>query len=109
MIFANRSPRRELSINRADLPTREIRELITFAPEGEFFDHDWSPDSRWLALSTQPTRTAPPSLYLVSMDGEIREISLPVPEDAQVCIGWFAQEVYGGGNADLCNFMTHIG
>lgn len=93
-----------LTLNIMTLPDGAVREVAHFEPDVYFFDHDWSPDGNWLALAASPQRNTVFQLYLVSVLGEVREVKLlDVASDAQVCIGWFPQDVYDSGKANICD------
>ncbi len=97
------------SIDRVSFPTGEIRELAHFDKGINFFDHDWSPDGHWLILSESETTAALPKIDLISMDGESRQIKLPITEDQPVCVGWFSQEIYLSQKANLCDMTLGEG
>ncbi len=52
----------------------ESGELLTLdkSPEGEPFEVDWSPDSRWLAYSHRHSRSRLPALYLFDLEAGAR-------------------------------------
>lgn len=103
LIYSTYEQKVGYSVYRAALPDGEIRELAHFDRETGFFDHDWSPDRRWLVLSQSVYRDAPATIYLVSTSGGSHEIILPQVVDHNVCVGWFAKEVYLSQKANLCD------
>jgi len=93
----------------ATFPGGQIRELAHFDHGTDFFDHDWSPDGRWLVLSEYEYTKDPARIYLVSMDGGSRQIMLPDAKDQQICVGWFSDEIYNSQKANLCDMTLGEG
>lgn len=62
-------------LHRLVLESGELTRLDT-SPEGEPFDVDWSPDSRWLAYSHRHSASNLPALYLFDLEaGERHEVT----------------------------------
>lgn len=97
------------AIYSATFPDGETRQLASFEREMGFFDHDWSPDGRWLILSEYRYSNTPASLYLVSMNGGVREIPLASTDNQPICVGWFTRDEYLSQKANICDMHIGIG
>lgn len=107
LIYTTRAKNDGYTIYRVTFPEGKIWPLVNFLPELGFFDHDWSPDGRWLVLSKYVYDDTPAALYLVSVDGELSIIPLPAAITQPICVGWFTLDDYLSQNADICDM--HIG
>jgi hypothetical protein len=91
--------------------TEQVRELGRFGELSGLYDHEWSPDNQWLAISFFAAEDEPSRLYVVGMDGGgIREVPTDLmPTESLTCIGWFEPEVYKDGKALLCDIFMGEG
>ncbi|MEZ4671938.1 MAG: hypothetical protein R3E39_28880 [Anaerolineae bacterium] len=108
LLFA--SGGREITLNTITLPEGNVREVVRFDRDVYFFDHDWSPDGKWIALSSDKYSTTSHTLYLMEVStGTVQTFQLPVSDDSEVCIGWFSQAKYESGQANLCDMSLGEG
>ncbi len=109
VIYATYAKGKGRSIYKATLPGGSTRELAHFDGDGGFFDHDWSPDGRWLVLSQDFYNKSPATIYLVSMNGGTQENHLSTEAGQSVCVGWFSEEIYQSQKANLCDMTLGEG
>jgi tricorn protease len=73
------------SLHRLVLDSGELTTLDT-SPEGQPFDVDWSPDSRWLAYSHRHSSSRLSAVYLYDLEQGLRhEVTSGMYEDAAPC------------------------
>ncbi|MEZ4671937.1 MAG: hypothetical protein R3E39_28875 [Anaerolineae bacterium] len=110
LIFSTHKSRKDTVVYRVTMPEGEPQELARFPPDLQFYDHDWSPDGKWLALATYNYSAEPTYIYVVSLEtGEVNTLPVDLPDGQSICVGWFTQAEYESGNANICDVYLGMG
>ena len=110
LVYLTHQERQDSVIYRVDFPEGKPVEIARFKTGISFYDHTWSPDGHWLALSTGYwDNDASRGIYVVSIEGAVSKLPVDLSPDSGICVGWFSEAEYAGGKANLCDVYLGMG